>query len=122
MGTVTNLSINPQNLVAEMTVFEFLAGMVLCRFGASSSSLVAEEVSRWTERSVAAAEIYPSLSTLVSRGWASLDHGSYTILQAGIDAISAFYAIALRVLDRGQKLLDVGLFMSIMKQVEETIR
>lgn len=122
MGSVSSISISPENLVADMTVFEFLAGMVLCRHGASSSTLVADEVSRWTERSVAVAEIFPSLTKLVSRGWALLDGGSYVILQAGMDAISSFYAISLRVLDRGQNLLDVGLYMSIMKKVEESMR
>jgi len=121
MGSVTSISINPHNLVAEMTVFEFLAGMVLCRFGASTSTGVATEVSRWTERSVPVAEIYPTLTRLVTRGWAHLEAGNYTILQAGIDAISSFYAISLRVLDRGHKLLDVGLFLSIMKKAEESM-
>lgn len=122
MGSVSSISINPQNLLAEMTVFEFLAGMVLCRLGSSTSTVVADEVSRWTERSVPVAEIYPSLTMLVERGWASLEAGIYSILQSGMDAIAAFYAISLRVLDRGQKLLDVGLFMSIMKTQEETVR
>ena len=122
MGTVSKISINPQNLVAEMTVLEFLAGMVICRHGASSSTSIAAEVSRWTERLVPVAEIYPSLTMLVERGWAQFEAGVYSIRQAGMDAIATFYAISLRVLDRGQKLLDVGLFMSIMKTQEETMR
>ena len=67
------------------------------------------------------AVVYPTLTRLVTRGWAHLEAGNYTILQAGIDAISSFYAISLRVLDRGQKLLDVGLFLSIMKKAEESM-
>ncbi|HMS20515.1 hypothetical protein [uncultured Sphingorhabdus sp.] len=122
MGTVSNISTSPDNLVADMTVSEFLVGMALSRLGVSTSSAVAEEVSRWIERSVPVAEIFPSLSKLVARGWVQLEEGTYIILQAGMDAIASFYAIALRVLDRGQKLLDVGLFLSIMKKLEESSR
>jgi hypothetical protein len=107
---------------ADMTVFEFLSAVALARLGPSTTGAVAREVSIWTEDKVLAADIFPSLGSLVERGWAHKDDQGYHLDDDGLHAVASFYAITLRVLDRGKKLLDVNLYFSLLKQSEELAR
>jgi hypothetical protein len=116
------ITANMNQLVSDMTVFEFLAAMSLARLGPSSSSQVAKEVAQWTDHTVRAADIFPSLKSLISRGWVCSADSRYALEPSGLDAVAAFYAISLRVLDRGQQLLDVSIYMSLMKKAEELSR
>ncbi len=103
-----------------MSVIEFLVGMALCRCGPSSSTVIAREVAGWLNCSLRVAELAPSLAAVTARGWVRADAGVYAIADSGIEAVKGVYAAVIRLLDRGQRFLDVGVFMSIMKDFERS--
>ncbi len=107
-------------LVPDMSVIEFLVGMVLCRCGPSSSTVIAREVSGWLDCKLRVAEIRPTLASVTARGWVRADAGVYAIADSGSEAVKGVYAAVIRLLDRGQRFLDVGVFMSIMKDFERS--
>lgn len=105
-------------LTTDFLVTEFLVGMALCRCGPSSPTRIAQEMSGWLGGDVKAAAINLSLAGLLDRRWAQRDAGVYAITQSGLDAMKGVYAAVIRLLDRGQRFLDVGMLMSIMKDFE----
>lgn len=115
------VTLGRHGLIPDMSVIEFLVGMALCRSGPSTSTAIAGEVSRWLDCKVRVAELQPSLTSITSRGWVHLDAGTYVIADTGIEAVKGFYAAVIRLLDRGQRFLDVGVFMSIMKDFERSL-
>jgi hypothetical protein len=46
--------------------------------------------------------------------------GTYTIAEAGSEALSGFYSALVRLLDGGRRLLDVAVFMSLIKEFERS--
>lgn len=108
-------------IIPDMSVIEFLVGMALCRSGPSTSTAIAGEVLGWLDCKVRGAELQPSLTSITSRGWVHLDAGTYVIADTAIEAVKGFYAAVIRLLDRGQRFLDVGVFMSIMKDFERSL-
>lgn len=107
-------------LVPDMSVIEFLVGMALCRCGPCSSTVIAREVSGWLDCKLRVAELAPSLASVTARGWVRVDAGIYAIADSGSEAVKGVYAAVIRLLDRGQRFLDVGVFMSIMKDFERS--
>lgn len=107
-------------LVPDFPVIDFLVGMALCRCGPSTSSSIAGQVSDWLDCKVRSAHLGRALDGLVGRDWVALEAGRYAITQKGIDAVKGVYAAMIRLLDRGQRFLDVGVFMSIMKDFERS--
>ncbi|MGC1470781.1 MAG: hypothetical protein WA793_15500 [Sphingorhabdus sp.] len=77
-------------------------------------------MSGWLDCEVKAAAISQSLAGVLERGWVHRDEGVYAITQSGLDAMKGVYAAVIRLLDRGQRFLDVGVFMSIMKDFERS--
>ncbi len=114
------VSLGRHGLVPDFPVIAFLVGMALCRCGPSTSARIAREVSDWLDCDVRALELAGSFAELADRGWVRLEAGSYAITQAGTDAVKGVYAAMIRLLDRGQRFLDVGVFMSIMKDFERS--
>lgn len=107
-------------LVSDILVTDFLIGMALCRTGPSSPSGIAREMSAWLDCEVKAASLGQSLAGIMERGWVRREGGAYAITQSGGDAMKGVYAAVIRLLDRGQRFLDVGVFMSIMKDFERS--
>ena len=121
MADTKLVTLGRHGLIPDMSVIEFLVGMALCRSGPSTSTAIAGEVSGWLDCKVRVAELQPSLTSITSRGWVHLDAGTYVIADTGIEAVKGFYAAVIRLLDRGQRFLDVGVFMSIMKDFERSL-
>lgn len=114
------VTLGRHRLVPDFPVIDFLVGMALCRCGPSTSSSIAGQVSDWLDCKVRAAHLGRALDGLVGRDWVALEAGRYAITQNGIDAVKGVYAAMIRLLDRGQRFLDVGVFMSIMKDFERS--
>lgn len=107
-------------LAADMTVAEFLAGMALARQGPLSSTAIAREVSSWLGKELRVAELRLVLLGLAQRQWALVDAGTYTLTEAGIEALRGPYAALVRMLDGGRRLLDVAVFLSLIKEFERS--
>lgn len=121
MADTKLITLGRHGFIPDMSVTEFLVGMALCRSGPSTSTAIAGEVSGWLDCKVRVAELQPSLASITSRGWVHLDAGTYVIADTGSEAVKGFYAAVIRLLDRGQRFLDVGVFMSIMKDFERSV-
>lgn len=107
-------------LASDMTVVEFLAGMTLARQGALTSTAIAREVSNWLGKELRVAELRPALLGLVQHQWASAEAGSYTLSEDGIEALRGPYVALVRMLDGGRRLLDVAVFLSLIKDFERS--
>jgi hypothetical protein len=46
--------------------------------------------------------------------------GTYTLSEAGSEALRGFYSALVRMLDGGRRLLDVAVFMSLIKEFERS--
>lgn len=106
-------------LVPDFPVIDFLVGMALCRCGPSTSTSIAGQISDWLECPVRAGHLGSAFTRLKDRAWVEMEGRRYTITEAGMDAVKGVYATMIRLLDRGQRFLDVGVFMSIMKDFEK---
>lgn len=115
------VTLGRHGLIPDMTVIEFLVGVALCRCGPANSTAIAREISGWLDCKVRVAELRPSLASMTARGWVRLDAGIYTIADNESEAVKGVYAAVIRLLDRGQRFLDVGVFMSIMKDFERSL-
>ncbi len=104
----------------DMTVLEFCAGMALARHGPLSAREIAGEVSAWLGQPIRTRALRTQLSALVSRGWAELEAGTYRLAEAGTAALRGFYSALVRMLDGGRRLLDVAVFMSLIKEFERS--
>ena len=105
---------------SDMSVLEFLVGVVLCRNGPSTSAAVSLEIGSWLDDDIGAAQLLAPLRSIVDRGWVALEDGLYSIIEPGIDAVRQFYAAMIRMLDHGKRFLDVALFMSLVKVFERS--
>lgn len=115
------VNLGKHGLISDILVTDFLVGMALCRCGPSNPTQMAKEMSGWLECDVKAAALGQSLARGIERGWVRREAGIYAITQAGMDAVKGVYAAVIRLLDRGQRFLDVGVFMSIMKDFERSL-
>jgi hypothetical protein len=115
------VTLGQHGLIPDMSVIEFLVGIALCRYGSSTSTAIAREVSIWLDCKVRVAELRPSLASMTARGWVHSDAGIYAIADTGSEAVKGVYTTVIRLLDRGQRFLDVGIFMSIMKDFERSL-
>lgn len=105
----------------DMTVLEFCAGMALARHGPLTARGIAAEISVWLGRPIRASALRQQLGTLVRRGWAQVGKaGTYSLVDAGIEALRSFYSALVRMLDGGRRLLDVAVFMSLIKEFERS--
>ena len=66
-------------------------------------------------KSVVSGRLGPS-----ARGWASLEAGTYTLSEAGAAALTPFTHALVRMLDGGRRLLDLAVFMSLIKEFERS--
>ncbi|MGE8134898.1 hypothetical protein ACQKO5_14945 [Novosphingobium subterraneum] len=104
----------------DLTVLEFCVGMALARKGPLTARGIAAEISAWFDHPVRARSLSAQLDAIVRRGWARLEAGTYTIADAGSEALSGFYCALVRLLDGGRRLLDLGVFMSLIKEFERS--
>ena len=112
------VNLGKQGIAADMTVVEFLVGMALTRGGAMSPRDLAHAVSAWLGKPVRSAALGPALAALKARGWVHCAAGTYTIGEEGIEALRGFYSAIVRMLDGGRRLLDVAVFLSLIKEFE----
>jgi hypothetical protein len=97
----------------DLTVLEFCVGMALARKGPLTARGIAAEISAWFDHPVRARSLRNQLEAIVRRGWARLEAGTYTIAEAGSEALAGFYCALVR-------LLDLGVFMSLIKEFERS--
>lgn len=112
------VTLGKRGIAADMTVVEFLVGMALTRGGAMSPRDLAHAVSAWLGKPVRSAALGPALAALKARGWVHCAAGTYTICEEGIEALRGFYSAIVRMLDGGRRLLDVAVFLSLIKAFE----
>ena len=107
----------------DMSVIEFLVGLALCRCGPSTSTAIAREVSGWLDcKASGSPSCKPSLTSMTARGWVRLDAGTYAIADSGDRGMCrAVYVGCHPPARRGQRFLDVGVFMSIVKDFERSL-
>jgi len=112
------VTLGKRAIAADMTVVEFLVGMALTRGGAMPTRDLALAVSAWLGKPLRSAELGPALAALRAKGWVHCAAGTYTIGEEGIEALRGFYAAMVRMLDGGRRLLDVAVFLSLIKEFE----
>ena len=105
---------------ADISVLEFCIGMALARRGGLTASEIASEVSTWLDKPVRCSALNGQLKAIAARGWARLEAGTYTLSEAGTEALRGFYSALVRMLDGGRRLLDVAVFMSLIKEFERS--
>ena len=104
----------------DMTVLEFCVGMALARRGSLTAREIAGEISTWLDKPVRCRALNSQLKAIAARGWARLEAGTYTLSEAGTEALRGFYSALVRMLDGGRRLLDVAVFMSLIKEFERS--
>ena len=104
----------------DMTVLEFCVGMALARRGSLTAREIAVEVSTWLDKPVRCRALNSQLKAIAARGWARLEAGTYTLSEGGTEALRGFYSALVRMLDGGRRLLDVAVFMSLIKEFERS--
>jgi hypothetical protein len=118
--TASVVTLSDFGAVADISVLEFCVGMALARHGPLTAREVAAELSLWLGKPVPSRALQRQLKALSSRGWARLDAGTYTLLEVGSEALRGFYSALVRMLDGGRRLLDVAVFMSLIKEFERS--
>lgn len=114
------VALSDVGVAIDMTVLEFCVGMALARRGSLTAREIAGEVSTWLNRPVRCQALGGQLKAISARGWASLEAGTYTLSEAGTEALRGFYSALVRMLDGGRRLLDVAVFMSLIKEFERS--
>lgn len=104
----------------DMSVVEFLAGMALARHGPLTLAGIAREVSTWLGKELRAGELRPAVAGLARRQWASETAGAWTLSDEGTEALRGPYVALVRMLDGGRRLLDVAVFLSLIKEFERS--
>lgn len=106
--------------LADLSVVEFCLGMALARRAPQSASDLAAELSAWFDRPVRARALRAPLEAMLGRGWVAPDAGTYTLSEAGTAALTPFTHALVRMLDGGRRLLDLAVFMSLIKEFERS--
>lgn len=114
------LAFGHHSLACDMSVVEFLVGMALARRGPMTPTAIAREVSSWLGKELRVAELRPALLGIARQRWASAEAGSYTLTEEGADALRGHYVALVRMLDGGRRLLDVAVFLSLIKEFERS--
>ena len=114
------VALSDVGVTADMTVLEFCVGMALARRGSLTAREIAGEVSTWLDKPVRCRALNGQLKAMAARDWASLEAGTYTLSEAGSEALRGFYSALVRMLDGGRRLLDVAVFMSLIKEFERS--
>jgi hypothetical protein len=114
------ISLSDVGVATDMTVLEFCVGMALARRGSLTAREIAGEISTWLDKPVQSRALNGQLKAIAARGWASLEAGNYTLSDAGTEALRGFYSALVRMLDGGRRLLDVAVFMSLIKEFERS--
>ena len=106
--------------LADMSMVEFCLGMALSRRAPQSSGELAAELSVWFDRQVRARALKAPLEAMLGRGWIAPGTGTYTLSEAGTAALTPFTHALVRMLDGGRRLLDLAVFMSLIKEFERS--
>ena len=106
--------------IADMSMVEFCLGMALSRRAPQSAGELAAEVSAWFDRPVRSRAIKAPLEAMLGRGWVAPDAETYTLSEAGTAALTPFTHALVRMLDGGRRLLDLAVFMSLIKEFERS--
>ena len=114
------ISLSDVGVATDMTVLEFCVGMALARRGSLTAREIADEVSTWLDKPIHCRALSGQLKAIAARGWASLEAGTYTLSETGTEALRGFYGALVRMLDGGRRLLDVAVFMSLIKEFERS--
>ncbi len=114
------ISLSDVGVATDMTVLEFCVGMALARRGSLTAREIVDEVSTWLDKPVRCRALSGQLKAIAARGWASLEAGTYTLSETGTEALRGFYSALVRMLDGGRRLLDVAVFMSLIKEFERS--
>ena len=114
------VALNAVGALADMSVVEFCLGMALARRSPQTTGELAAEISLWFDRRVRAPTLKTPLEALLGRGWVAFDAGVYCLSEAGTAALTPFTHALVRMLDGGRRLLDVAVFMSLIKEFERS--
>lgn len=114
------LAFGHHSLACDMSAMEFLVGIALARRRPLTSTAIARKVASWLGKELRVAELRPALLGIVQRQWANAEAGSYTLGKDGIEALRGPYAALVRMLDGGRRLLDVAVFLSLIKHFERS--
>ncbi|SLK08119.1 hypothetical protein SAMN06295987_107124 [Novosphingobium mathurense] len=106
--------------LADMSMVEFCLGMALARRAPQSAGELAAEVSAWFDRPVRPRALNAPLDAMLGRGWVAPGAGTYTLSEAGLAALTPFTHALVRMLDGGRRLLDLAVFMSLIKDFERS--
>lgn len=106
--------------IADMSMVEFCLGIALSRRAPQSAGELATEVSAWFDRPVRARALKAPLEAMLGRGWVAPDAETYTLSEAGTAALTPFTHALVRMLDGGRRLLDLAVFMSLIKEFERS--
>ena len=117
-ATVIPLSV--VGALADISMVEFFLGMALSRRAPQSLGELAGELSVWFDRPVRARALKAPLEAMLGRGWVPPGAGTYTLSEAGTAALTPFTHALVRMLDGGRRLLDVAVFMSLIKEFERS--
>ncbi|MFQ3896858.1 hypothetical protein [Sphingobium sp. R-7] len=116
----TVIPLSAVGALADISMVEFFLGMALSRRAPQSSGELAAELSVWFDRPVRARALNGPLDAMLGRGWVAPDAGTYTLSEAGTAALTPFTHALVRMLDGGRRLLDLAVFMSLIKEFERS--
>ncbi|WP_214647788.1 hypothetical protein [Novosphingobium aerophilum] len=116
----TVIPLSAVGALADMSVVEFCLGMALSRRAPQSAGELAAELSAWFDRQVRSRAIKAPLEAMLGRGWVAHGCGTYTLSETGTAALTPFTHALVRMLDGGRRLLDLAVFMSLIKEFERS--
>ncbi|MBS0475170.1 MAG: hypothetical protein JSR28_08475 [Proteobacteria bacterium] len=106
--------------LADISMVEFFLGMALSRRAPQGVGELAAELSVWFDRPVRARALKGPLDAMLGRGWVAQGCGTYTLSETGTAALTPFTHALVRMLDGGRRLLDLAVFMSLIKEFERS--
>lgn len=116
----TVIPLSAVGALTDISMVEFFLGMALSRRAPQSVGELAAELSAWFDRPVRARALKAPLDAMLGRGWIALGAGIYTLSEAGTAALTPFTHALVRMLDGGRRLLDLAVFMSLIKEFERS--
>jgi len=116
----TVIPLSAVGALADISMVEFFLGMALSRRAPQSLGELAAELSVWFDRPVRARALKAPLEAMLGRGWVAPGTGTYTLSDAGTAALTPFTHALVRMLDGGRRLIDLAVFMSLIKEFERS--
>lgn len=99
-GASRAIAFGAYDTAPDLTVLEFCLRLALARKGPLTARGIAAKISAGFGHPVYARSLDAQLDAIVRRGWARLETGTYTIAEAGSEALSSLTHALVRLADK----------------------